>query len=174
MRHLLFAVLLASCVDSSGDPEEALPLPDPEVATPDPGTPTPESPDDVIARWQQCMTFADFQSADMANSWAHMLSTGNMKCMNCHGTGAGGFIATTNAQQMFDVLKTQQYYLLQHITLAATAQGSYQVVVDTNSIPEAGLGHAPHAEHPTFNASAGMTAFRTFFQLTQSRCAGPF
>jgi cytochrome c len=179
MRHLLVAVLLASCADSPS-PEPEPPMPEPEMETPpempDPGTPTPtptETPDGVIARWQQCMTFGDFQTANVASTWANMSTANNQKCTSCHVNGGWGFVATTNAQQMFDILKADKYYLLEFITLASSAQGGYQVIFNEQTIPAAGSGQAPYTEHPRFTATAGMNAARTFFNLTQARCSTP-
>lgn len=176
MRHLLVAVVLAGCVDSStgpqDDPPAAEPAP-PEMPNPGTPTPTPETPDSVIARWQDCMTFSDFQTANMANAWANMQTSTGYKCTACHASGGNGFIATTDAQQMFDVLAANKYYLLGHITLSPTAQGSYEVIVNENTIPAAGSGQVPHTEHPRYDATAGMNATRMFYNLTQAHCSGP-
>jgi hypothetical protein len=181
MRHLLVVILLASCVDSSSDPQGDPPAPDdpePEMQTPpdmpEPGTPTPATPDEVIARWQQCMTFADFQTANMANAWASMSTTSNQKCTSCHVTGSFSFMATTNAQQMFDVLKMDKYYLLEFVSLAPAAQGGgYDVIFNDKTIPSVAAGQVPYAEHPRFDATVGMNAARTFYTLTNARCATP-
>ena len=177
MRHLIVAVLLASCVDSSSGPETEPPMTEPEMQTPpempEHDTPTPETPDEVIARWQACMTFADFHAANMASAWSNMTTASNQKCTSCHVNGGSGFIATTNEQQMFDVLKMNKYLLLELVTLALTAEGTYHVIVNDKTIPAAGSGQVPHAEHPHFDATAGMNATRMFYDLTQARCSTP-
>jgi hypothetical protein len=153
-------------------PEPEMQMP-PEMTEPDDSTPTPESPDEVIARWQQCMTFGDFQSVNMASTWANTSTTTSQKCTSCHLDGGWGFIATTNAQQMFDLLKADKYYLLQFISLAPATQGGWQVIFNELTVPAAGSGQVPHVEHPRFTATAGMNAARAFYQLTQARCSTP-
>lgn len=180
MRHLLVVVLLASCVDSSSGPETEPPttVPEPEMQTPpdetgDPGTPTPATPDELIARWQQCMTFADFQTANVAPAWSSMLTSSNQKCTACHNAGAFSFMATVDAQQMFDVLKTNKYYLLEFVSIAPATAGGYQVIFNDKTIPSVAAGQVPYAEHPRFNATAGMNAARNFYDLTSARCSTP-
>ncbi|HTL37009.1 MAG TPA: hypothetical protein VL326_27925 [Kofleriaceae bacterium] len=140
---------------------------------PEPGTPTPATPDELIARWQQCMTFADFQTANVAPAWANMSTTLNQKCTSCHINGGWSFMATTNAQQMFDVLKTDKYYLLDFISIGPAEQGGYQVIFNDKTIPSVATGQVPYAEHPRFTATAGMNATRNFYELTSARCSTP-
>ena len=177
MRHLLVLALAAGCVAT----DEPRPLPEspddptPEVPTPDdPTPPTTESPGDTLLRWQQCMTFADFQAANMAGAWTSVATTPTgQQCASCHQVASYGFVATSNAQQFFDVLEADVTLLsaFVDVTTLASQPGAYQVVVDEQTIPGAGSGDIP--EHPRFNPAAGMTALRDFHQRTEARCANP-
>ena len=151
------------------------PTPDePTPAPPEPTTPN-EGPEAVLLRWQQCMTLADFQAANMAGAWTSVATTPtNQKCASCHAVASYGFVATSNAQQFFDVIKADKYLLQAFVDVAAVASqpGAWQVIVDEQTIPGAGSGDIP--EHPRFNPAVGMTALRDFYQRTQARCAAPF
>lgn len=173
MRHLLVLVLVTSCVATDdGQP----PLPEePDAPTPPPDEPTTpnENPEAVLLRWQQCMTFADFQAANMAGAWTSVATTTNQKCASCHGPASHGFVATSNAQQFFDLIKADKFLLLAFVNVAGIASqpGAYHVTVNEVTIPGAGSGDIP--EHPRFDPAAGMTALRDFHQRTQARCAPP-
>ena len=169
MRHLLLLALVAGCVEPTDD--APLPPDEPPPAEPappqDPQEPTtPNNPAASLEAWQQCMTLADFQASNMTGAWAGIVTTSptGMKCTSCHNGASYGFVATTNAQTFFDVLKTDLGMLQQFVDLTATG-----VVVDEQTIPTAGTGRIP--EHPRFNAATGMAALRDFHQRTQMRCA---
>ena len=140
---------------------------------PPPPPPMPGDATAALQRFQDCMVFADFQSANMAGAWSSLTTNNGSKCAACHVNGGFNFIVTADAQFFFDTLKSNKYYLLEHITVGQTAQGQYQAIVNETTIPAAGSGQAPHTEHPRFNAAAGMTATRNFYNLTQARCAAP-
>ena len=177
MRHLLALVLVASCVatDEGPPPDPVEPTPDEPTPEPEPEEPTTpnEGPEAALLRWQQCMTFSDFQAANMAGAWTSVATTTNQKCGSCHAVASYGFVATSNAQQFFDVIKADKYLLQAFVDVSTVASqpGAYQVIVDEQTIPGAGSGGI--VEHPRFNPAVGMAALRDFYLRTEARCAGP-
>lgn len=178
LSRLLLPLVFASCtttddgtIEVEPPPEEEPQLPEP-MPHPDPNETPAQAAQRVMGQFKDCMKFADFQTANMANAWASLAATNNQQCRSCHVTGGNGFIATDQAQLMFDTIKTNQYYLLQFVVADLTAGPSYaKVIVNRESFRGVGLGKVPHAEHPRFNpdANAGMTALQRFYDLTMAR-----
>jgi cytochrome c553 len=63
--------------------------------------PPMQTPRDALAKWSACMDSADWVEAGMG-SWAEKTS-GSGACMSCHHEGAGGFYATGDSLQMFEI-----------------------------------------------------------------------
>ena len=59
------------------------------------------TPRDALAKWSACMSSADWVETGMG-TWAEKTS-GSGACMSCHHEGAGGFYATGDALQMFEM-----------------------------------------------------------------------
>lgn len=174
----MFLVVFASCTTTDdGVLEEPPPEEEPTPPLPEPPPTGGETPAQASARvldqFVQCMKFADFQTANMV-AWAGLPSTNNQQCRSCHVTGGHGFIATDQAQFMFDTIKTNKYMLLQFVTVdLQQGPANAKVIVNRESFRGVGLGLVPHAEHPRFNpeTNAGMTALGRFYDLTQARIA---
>lgn len=65
------------------------------------GDPPTATPRDTLAKWSACMDPADWTASGMG-TWAEKTS-GSGSCMSCHHEGAGGFYATGDALEMFEI-----------------------------------------------------------------------
>ena len=130
----------------------------------------------VLANWSACMTKANFDTANMAQSWGtQMTANNNQRCSNCHASGDGGFIATPDSTLMFDVMSTNKYYMLQYFRVKldlANLQNS-KIEINMDSFMGVSQGQDPHREHPRFNATTnvGMEALQTFYTSTAAAVA---
>ncbi|MBA3817704.1 MAG: hypothetical protein H0X17_02335 [Deltaproteobacteria bacterium] len=126
----------------------------------------------VLSAFAGCMTYENFQAANMSQAWGGMEAQNNQNCDNCHTTGAEGFLASRQPQFMYDVVSTKKYYFLQYFTVNLT-MGAATAKVELNKSSFLGVanGQDPHREHPRFNAleNAGMTASRKFYDATMLR-----
>lgn len=173
----LVALLLAGCTQAEdGEPLEPPPEQE-QPSTPPTTPPSSETPSEaaqrVLGEFSDCMTFADFQTANMV-AWASVAATNNQRCVNCHVSGAEGFIASNQAQFMFDAIKQNKYLLLQFVTPDLTnGTTAAKMIVNQQSFQAVALGNAPHAEHPRFNptTNAGISALQSFYTLTMQRIA---
>ena len=65
------------------------------------GDPPMATPRDTLAKWSACMDSADWTASGMG-TWAEKTS-GSGACMSCHHEGAGGFFATGDSLEMFEI-----------------------------------------------------------------------
>ena len=130
--------------------------------------PPPPDPIQVLKTWSGCMTLANFNTAQMAQKWGALAANGQ-KCTNCHGSGAFAFIATTNAQTMFDMMTQHKDYLLKFFTV----DGTGKVIVNTASITNAATVLDGHPRFDPLN-NAGMQALQAYYTSTAAlQTAGP-
>jgi hypothetical protein len=176
MRAFLPSLVLVFASCTTTDDGELMTEPPPEepptVPEPPSGESLAQASERVLGQFRDCMTFADFQSANMAAAWAGLSAVNNQQCRNCHSTGGEGFIASDQAQQMFDTLKQDKFHLLQYVTVdLVNGAAAAKVIVNRRSFQGVGLAQAPHAEHPRFNpdVNQGMTALQAFYNLTMQR-----
>ena len=64
-----------------------------------------------MSQFAGCMTITNFNTANMANAWGNLQAKNGSECKRCHATGGEGFIASTNAQVMFDTISTNKMLL---------------------------------------------------------------
>ncbi|MBA3393245.1 MAG: hypothetical protein H0T89_11395 [Deltaproteobacteria bacterium] len=130
----------------------------------------------VLSAFAGCMTIDNFKAANMAQAWGGLEAEGNTECDNCHNSGAEGFMASRQANFMYDVISTKKYYFLQYLTVDLT-QGPAAAKVVVNKASFLGVSNAqdPHREHPRFNANTnpGMTALNKFYTDTMARVNTP-
>ena len=128
----------------------------------------------LMAQWSGCMTKTLFDAANMANAWGNMTANNNQKCMNCHATGAEGFIATTDSTLFFDVISQNKYYMLQYFSVDGLQDpATAKMIINTKSFLGVSQGQDPHREHPRFNSTTnnGMTALQTFYDSVMAAVA---
>ncbi|MDQ3334151.1 MAG: hypothetical protein M4D80_03250 [Myxococcota bacterium] len=126
----------------------------------------------VLSAFAGCMQLTDFQAANMANAWGNLTAQNNQQCKRCHVNGGEGFIATTDAAFMYDVLSTKKYHFLQYFTVDLTqGAAAAKVLINQASFLGVAQGQDPHREHPRFNATQnqGMTALTQFYNATMAR-----
>lgn len=128
--------------------------------------PPPVDPIEVLKKWSGCMTLANFNTAQMAQKWGGLTANGQ-QCSNCHGSGAFAFIATTNAQTMFDMMTKHKDYLLKFFSVDATGK----VVVNMASITNAATTLEGHPRFDPMN-NAGVTALQTYYMSTSTLMTG--
>jgi len=129
--------------------------------------PPPTDPKTYLKDWSGCMSLANFQTAKMASAWGNLAATNNQRCANCHGSGAEGFIATTDEAVFFKMVTEQSAYMLKYFSVDTQ---NMKVVINTGSLKNAG---ETITGHPRFDATtnAGMTALQTFYDATMARKA---
>ena len=139
---------------------------------PPPGETPAEAAARVLAQWQQCMTLADFQATGMAPAWARLGTQNSQTCTSCHAVGSNGFIATTQTEMFFEVIRNEKYLLLPFVTPDVThGPAAAKMIVNDRLLSDVSSGAVPHAEHPRFSNpdNAGMTALRAFYDRTMQR-----
>ena len=120
-------------------------------------------PIEVLKKWSGCMTLANFNTAQMAQKWGGLAASQGQKCANCHNLGGDGFIATTNAQTMFDMMTKYKDYLLKFFTV----DGDGKVIINKASMTNAGV---TIPSHPRFDplTNAGMVALEAYYTSTMA------
>ncbi|MBA3462317.1 MAG: hypothetical protein H0T46_20310 [Deltaproteobacteria bacterium] len=125
------------------------------------GMPPAVDPIEVLKKWSGCMTLANFNTAQMAQKWGGLAASQGQKCANCHALGGDSFIATTNAQTMFDMMTKYKDYLLKFFTV----DGTGKVIINKASMVNAGVTIPSHPRFdPTTNA--GMQALEAYYTAT--------
>ena len=130
----------------------------------------PADPLAAIKQWSGCMQLADFQTANMAIAWGTMAGTNpNKSCVNCHGGGLNGFIATTDETSFFGGITTQSGLLRAYFATDANAA----VIINTGSFVRVGAPNSAVINHPHFDTAnnPGMTALQMFYTLTKAHLA---
>jgi hypothetical protein len=168
----LAGLLLSSCIPL--DEEAVMQPPD---APSEPSPPDDETPEAaaqrVLEEFSDCMTFADFESANMT-TWAAVPTATNQQCASCHNNGGESFIATADPEDMFVTLQKSTYMLLRFVTPdLSNGVARARMIVNRPLFESVGLGSAPYADHPGFepDLNAGMTALEIFHALTMERLA---
>jgi len=134
------------------------------------GEPPPVDPKQVLKTFSGCLTLADFNAANMAQSWGALAADNNQKCQNCHQAGGDGFIASTNAEIMFGLMSEQSAYMLKFFTVDTQAQPA-KIIINTGSFTNAGV---TLAGHPRFNPTTniGMIALQKFYDAAMLKQTG--
>lgn len=144
-----------------------------------PPPPTEETLSQATARVMQefngCMELADFQAVNFGQAYANT-GTDEGQCKQCHISGGEGFMANPNAQNMYDVHTTRQYFFLQYFTVdLIEGAANAKIIVNETSFRGVSNGQAPHLEHPRFNAlnNNGMTQLKAFYtRIMDKKMAG--
>jgi mono/diheme cytochrome c family protein len=135
---------------------------------PNPGTTTPTTSREALAQWSACMSIDDWTTSNVAN-WADKGSERG-QCMSCHNQGAGGFYATANDTEMYNMNK-YEIYITTFFTAAPKSitdpsQG-YTVLVNEQKLRL----KANSVGHPSYNPDGGnqLQNLRNFYDLTMAR-----
>ena len=125
--------------------------------------PPPPDPKILLREWSGCMSLANFTTAQMPTAWGNLAANTGQKCTNCHEAGLG-ILISANANNFFNATATQSYFMLKFFTVDTAAN---KVIINTGSFTSA----STLAGHPSFNptTNAGMTALKSFYDLTMAR-----
>lgn len=134
-----------------------------------PGGPAaPTTSREALARWSACMTLEDWNQSQVYQ-WANKGSDRG-QCVSCHNQGAGGFYASANRQEMFE-MNRYEIYIMTFFTARpkdiTNPSLGYEVVVNEQKL----RAKAQAVGHPSYNADGGnqMTYLRNFYNLTKAR-----
>lgn len=153
-------------------------VPDPIIAGhPDAGAPqqdsgpppvTGKTADQLTREWSGCMTLDNFNLANMATAWGNLAATNGQACSSCHGTGLEGFLVDRDASTMFTAISTMKGFLLMYFSPDVTNQ---KMIVNESIFQAVAAGQGGFAGHPPFEPknNAGMTALRSFYNVTYTR-----
>jgi len=140
---------------------------------PDPqpqGSPTPTTSREALAQWSSCMSIDDWLSSQVY-TWAQKGSERG-QCMSCHNQGAGGYYASDDPNQMFEMNRYEIYittfFTAAPVSVTDPSQG-YQVLVNEEKLRL----KADSVGHPSFNPDGGnqMQYLHDFYDLTKARLA---
>ena len=137
---------------------------------PNPGTTTPTTSREALAQWSACMSIDDWNASGVAQ-WADKGSERG-QCMSCHNQGAGGFYASDDDNEMYEMNK-YEIYITTFFTAAPKSVTDpslgYQVLVNEQKLRL----KANSVGHPSFNPDGGnqLQNLRNFYDLTMARVA---
>ncbi len=172
MRASLLLPLLATACLGDGQSPDPVEPPTADPVIDDPAFPFPEPPFDngfaqALAAFSGCLTFEDFQAANMGSTWRSLSSSGGA-CSSCHGVGEFGFVAADD-QLFFETITTDKFYLLQYFAIDASIPGEPKIIVAEQSLTKVSTRVAPHAEHPSFDVAPGLVALNAWYELAIAR-----
>jgi len=133
-----------------------------------PVNPTPTTSREALAQWSGCMSVDDWLTSQV-HQWADKGSERG-QCMSCHNQGAGGFYATADDNNMFEMNRYEIYittfFTAAPINVADPSQG-YQVLLNESKL----RAKANAVGHPAYNPDGGnqMQNLRNFYDLTKGR-----
>jgi mono/diheme cytochrome c family protein len=137
---------------------------------PNPGNPTPTTSREALAQWSACMSIDDWLASNVA-SWADKGSERG-QCVSCHNQGAGGFYASSDDNEMYEMNRYEIYittfFTAAPVSVTDPSQG-YQVLVNEQKLRL----KANSVGHPSFNPDGGeqLQNLRDFYDLTMARKA---
>ena len=129
------------------------------TSDPNNGNPVVSNPDLVaLSQWKMTMTLADFDQANMSQTWSTMTSTDGQLCVSCHSE-----YGSSDDQLFFDQVVQNQDILLRFFAVA-----NAKISVNDAAFNAAANHLAPVPMHPAFDVSTatGLQALRTFYMLT--------
>ncbi len=150
MTRIIWLVLAVACTSRGASP------------TPDPTGPDAGITVDLLAQWSGCMTFADFEAANMAPTWSAMRGQNEM-CVECHSLGEG-FVVSANATAYFNAMSVRRINLEQYFRVDGST-----VAINLANFHSVGTDQTPHVQHPTFTIDAGLPALQSFYDQTLAR-----
>jgi hypothetical protein len=133
-----------------------------------PGNLTPTTSREALAQWSACMSVDDWVSSQVYR-WAEKGSERG-QCMSCHNQGAGGFYASANRQEMYEMNRFElfitTFFTAAPVSVTDPSQG-YRVLVNEQKLRL----KANAAGHPAYNPDGGsqMLYLRNFHELTMAR-----
>ncbi|MEJ7602622.1 MAG: hypothetical protein WKG01_32320 [Kofleriaceae bacterium] len=174
MYRSLIALCLAGCVAFEGSPPttpDATPVV-PDATVIDGSETLAEASERVTTRFQACMMLTDFVESNMT-IWAELAAGAPQgKCINCHGNGEYGFIASSDPTTFFEALRMTKILLLQYLTPDLTEGPSRaNMMVNTNHLLTVGQGEG--GMHSMFEPQPGLDAAERFVAATQARAGCP-
>jgi len=135
---------------------------------PNPGTLTPTTSREALAQFSGCMTIDDWLTSQVYR-WADK-GTERGQCMSCHNQGAGGYYASDDDNEMFEMNRFEIYlttfFTAAPVSVTDPTQG-YHVLVNEQKIRQ----KANAVGHPSYNPDGGdqMTYLYNFYNLVQGR-----
>ncbi len=137
------------------------------VDPPPTGTTTPTTSREALAQWSSCMSIDDWSSS-LVYQWADKGSDRG-QCMSCHNQGAGGFYASDDQNQMFEMNRYELYittfFTATPINIADPTAG-YKVVVNEAKL----RAKANTVGHPAYNPDGNQMGYlNDFYELTEAR-----
>jgi hypothetical protein len=125
----------------------------------------------LIREWSGCMDLAVWQEEEVADRWANKGSSEG-PCIQCHINGQASFIATDDDVRMFDVVSTNQYFMLPYFTPDVTDLGNPRMVVNRDIFARVGSATYPFVAHPLFEVEGqAFTQLTTFYERTRALAA---
>lgn len=124
------------------------------------------TPRDVMAKWAACMQQADWVASGMA-TWGEK-SSGSGACMSCHHHGAGGFWASGDGTQMFEMNRLESMiYFFFNVQQNGT---EYEVVVNQDRPCGRSQGGVTHPGYVC--PDEYMDKLTDFYEKTKAGLAG--
>jgi hypothetical protein len=136
--------------------------PEPPVGT------TPTTSREALAQWSGCMSINDWTTS-LVFQWANKGSDRG-QCMSCHNQGAGGFFASDDENNMFEMNRYEVYlttfFTAAPVSVTDPSQG-YRVLVNEQKLRQ----KANAVGHPSYNPDGGqqMQYLNDFYNRTLAR-----
>ncbi len=133
-----------------------------------PVSPTPATSREALAQWSGCMTIDDWTTS-LVYQWADKGSDRG-QCMSCHNQGAGGYYASNDENEMFEMNRYEIYlttfFTAAPVNVSDPSQG-YQILLNESKL----RAKANAVGHPSYNPDGGnqMQYLRNFYDLTKAR-----
>lgn len=139
---------------------------DPDLCVDDPIlVPTP------LLDWSVCMDLEDLKSSRVARVWANHRTESGETCSDCHGLGGDGFIASVDADLVFESFTSVPELLVPYFTV----NEADDIIVNRELLEAVGSQTSPHEAHPAFTVRAqSYAALGEFYESTTSRQAAGF
>lgn len=149
--------------------ERGLDVDDPGTP-PDPTDPTavPKTSREALAKFSACMSINDWQNSQIY-TWADKGSDRG-QCMSCHNQGAGGFYASDDDNEMFEMNRYEifitTFFTAKPLDVTDLTKG-YTIAVNEPKL----IAKSNAVGHPSYNATGGnqMQYLRDFYDLTMVR-----
>ncbi len=135
---------------------------DAPVHTPDAAVDAgPDVAHQLVREWSGCMTLDHFNLAVMTD-WGRIPTSTGQDCAGCHYGGLEGFMADTDATNMFNGITTIEQLMLRYFTPDVANHKMVMNTVGFNAVAH-GLNN-----HPQFDPAnnVGMTALKKFYDVT--------
>jgi hypothetical protein len=125
----------------------------------------------LIAEWSGCMELAAWDAEGVAAAWANLRSSEG-PCIRCHVNGQASFLATDDSARMFNLVTSNQYFLLTFFAADVADVANAKMVINYDEFVRVATNQPPFLEHPQFDTqNDAITALENFYQRTLARQA---